>query len=194
MIFANIFLRVQGCKTILKSKTININLYGDTTFIALVNHYEYQSFVDNNWDLSMLKEHWIKQTIDNNILVFQMTEDGVEEWRISIEKQMPQDIECFRQDIGFINVTNGELCFVDYSFLTMVAQFDNYNIPNKTEEKIKFTIRFFIDNGLYKVGIFQFYNIAESMHICRSDTDILFAFTRVVTQPNDVSKVYWYTG
>lgn len=36
---------------------INMN-FGDTNFIALVNHHQYASFVDSDWTLNMLKEHW----------------------------------------------------------------------------------------------------------------------------------------
>ncbi len=164
---------------------------GDTNFIALVNHHTYYSFIEENWDFEMLKRHWICETQNENILVFQMTEEGIEsDWKISITTQPPKDVQCYRKDEGVIKVTNGELCFVEYTCLTMAAQFKDCKIPDEYCKEFKFSI----ENGVYKVGIFQFYNVDEEKYIGCNDTDIMFVFTKEEEVNKNASpKIFWCT-
>lgn len=51
----------------------------DTSFISLVNAQAYESFITKDWDLiSDLFPHVIMQQHKGNILIYQMTDEGVE--------------------------------------------------------------------------------------------------------------------
>lgn len=167
----------------------NFNV-GDTNFIALVNPYQYHSFVDENWDLEMITEHFISETKKGNILVFQMTSEGIEaDWNISVEYQLPQNLNCYRKDMGYICVTNRELCFVEYTCLTMAAQFNDEKVPDKYCERFKFTI----ENGIYKVDIIQYYDVDSNSRIGNGRVDIMFVLTKTECINQTEPKVYWYT-
>lgn len=52
--------------------------FGDTNFIGVVNAERYKSFVDEDWEFEMLLQHFTNEMKNGNILVFQMTEEGIE--------------------------------------------------------------------------------------------------------------------
>ncbi len=164
---------------------------GDTNFLALVNANKYYSFVNEDWELSELKEHFIKEADKNNILVFQMTNEGIEsDWKIEVEFNDNEKYnKCFRKAVGYIEVNQEELCFVEYTCLTMAAQFEDEKVPDSYCEKFKFQV----DNGIYKVNIIQFYDVDNEQHYGRDDTDILFQLVKVKYIPTTEPKVYWYT-
>lgn len=168
---------------------LNFNV-GDTNFLAIVNTNRYFSYVDEDWDLKMLKKHFIKQTEQGNILVMQMTNEGIEDdWKIRVEfGDSILESECFRKDTGYIKVDNSELCFVEYTCLTMAAQFKDEKVPDNYCDKFRFKI----DNGVYKVNITQFYDVDNGVHIGRSDVDILFQFIKVDNNFGIAPKVFWY--
>jgi hypothetical protein len=172
-------------------ENINFNFnVGDTNFIALVNPNRYNTFVDEDWDLKMLKDHFIKETEQGNILVMQMTDEGIEgDWKVSVEfEDYMLESDYFRKDTGYIKVDNNELCFVEYTCLTMAAQFKDEKVPDKYCEKF----RFHINNGLYKVDIIQYYDIDNEKHFGRNDIDIAFRFTEVSKCEEIEPKVFWW--
>ena len=163
---------------------------GDTTFIALVNSNKYKTFVDEDWNLKMIKEHFINESKVNNILVCQMTNEGIEgNWRIKVNLEGGNHIDkFFRKDEGYIYVDKGELCFVEYTCLTMAAQFKDEKVPDKDCEEYKFNI----ENGLYKVEVIQYYDIDNDKYYGREDIDIEFKFTKVLKCEEINHKVFWW--
>lgn len=167
---------------------INFNV-GDTNFIALFNPNNYKTFVDEDWDLNMIKEHFVNESKENNILVCQMTSEGIEgDWRIKVNfKESYCADTYYRKDEGYIYVDNDELCFVEYTCLTMAAQFEDEKVPDKYCEKFRFNI----GNGLYKVEIIQYYDIDKDKHYGTNDIDIEFKFTKVLKCKETERKVFW---
>ncbi|WP_257840063.1 hypothetical protein [Salipaludibacillus agaradhaerens] len=89
--------------------------FGDTNFIGVVNAERYKSFVDQDWDLDGLLTHFSNEMKEGNILVCQMTEEGIEHsWSVDI-KIGTEEIthQYFRKAVGYINVTDNKLCLVD---------------------------------------------------------------------------------
>ena len=83
---------------------------GDTNFISLVNAHRYNSFVDEEWTFEQLKEHFELETKNNNILVLQMTNEGVEcDWKIEINNKVS-------------SIKNIENCFITVSSLCHSAR------------------------------------------------------------------------
>ncbi len=59
--------------------------FGDTVNIAIANIDRYKSYVSEDWSLDSLYNHFLTETQNNNILVFQMTNEGIEHsWEVDI--------------------------------------------------------------------------------------------------------------
>ncbi|MDR9745211.1 hypothetical protein [Paenibacillus taichungensis] len=166
--------------------------FGDTNFIGLVNAHKYNSFVNADWELEELLQHFRNEMINGNILVYQMTSEGIEHsWNIEIELDLLPRVDklYFRMAEGYINVTNSKLYIVDYDCLTMSAQFEGEKIPDQNCEKNQINLK----NGIYKVTFCQYYNADENKFIGRKDIDIRVILTEVSEIMEQVGKVFWCT-
>ncbi|WP_338128714.1 hypothetical protein [Aneurinibacillus migulanus] len=163
--------------------------YGDTNFIGVVNAERYKSFVDGDWELEMLLKHFTNEMKDGNILVFQMTEEGIEHsWNVEV-KIGTEVIEqkCFRKAESYIKVTENQLYLVDYDCLTMAVQFESDKVPDKNCSNYKIDI----ENGVYKVDIFQFYNVDKDEYVGTNEQDILLNFIKVSDFQKTADNVLW---
>jgi len=165
--------------------------FGDTNFIGLVNAEKYKSFVDEDWDLDMLLQHFSNEMKYGNILVFQMTEEGIEHsWRVDTKIGSELiDQNCYRKTEGYIKVTENQLYVVDYDCLTMAAQFESNKVPDDNCSKYKINI----ESGVYKVDIIQFYNADKDEYVGADKRDVLFNFVKVPYFQRIVDKVLWCT-
>ncbi len=165
--------------------------FGDTNFIGVVNADKYTSFVDGDWDLKMLLQHFANEMQRGCILVFQMTEEGIEHsWNVDVEVGVDLTQQtCFRKDVGYIEVTDNQLFLVDYDCLTMGAQFSDEKVPDENCSKYKVNI----ENGFYKVEVIQFYNVDKDEYIGNSNADIILNFTRVEDFIQKINQVFWCT-
>ena len=165
--------------------------FGDTNFIGLVNAERYKSFVNEDWNLDMLLDHFSNEMKSGNILVFQMTDEGIEHsWRVETKlKSGLIDQKCYRKAEGYIKVTENQLYVVDYDCLTMAAQFESDKVPDNNCSKYKINI----ETGVYKVNIIQFYNADKDEYMGTNKSDILFNFTKVPNFQQTADKVLWCT-
>ncbi|MGL5255434.1 MAG: hypothetical protein ACRC76_00240 [Proteocatella sp.] len=171
--------------------TINFNI-GDTNFLALVNKDRYISFVNEEWDLPMLGKHWDEEAKKGNILVFGMTAEGIErDWIIEIEYGENDDHDFYRKTQGYINVTEGMLNFVEFTCLTMAAQFKDNKVPDEFCEPFRVQI----ENGLYKVEVVQYYNADSAEHIGRQEIDMQFNFIKQEDETvlKNNNGLYWFS-
>ncbi|MBC6972213.1 hypothetical protein H9I32_07225 [Bacillus sp. Xin] len=163
--------------------------FGDTNFIGVVNAEQYKSFVDEDWELEMLLQHFADEMKNGNVLVFQMTEEGIEHsWSVEVkvgEESLKQ--ECFRKAEGYIRVTENQLYLIDYDCLTMAAQFEDEKVPDKNCSKYKIDI----ENGLYKVEVLQFYNVDNDGYVGRNEKDIQLNFMKASVFQQTVDRVFW---
>ncbi|MFI8710053.1 hypothetical protein ACIGHG_24095 [Bacillus sp. NPDC077411] len=163
--------------------------FGDTNFIGLVNAEQYKSFVDEDWELDMLLQHFTDEMKNGNILVFQMTEEGIEHsWDVEVEVGTEEvEQKCFRKAEGYIRVTGNQLYVVDYDCLTMAAQFESNKVPDKNCSNYKINI----ENGVYKVEVLQFYNVDNDKYVGTNEKDILLNFIKVPAFQQTVNRVFW---
>lgn len=79
--------------------------YGDTNFIGVVNPTEYRAFVDHNWELDTLLQRFVDQMNQGNIIVLQMTNEGIEHsWKVEVQIGVkPREQECFRKARGYMS-------------------------------------------------------------------------------------------
>lgn len=163
--------------------------FGDTNFIGVVNADKYQSFVDEDWELDILLQHFADQMKEGNIIVFQMTEEGIQHsWNIEVKIGTEKIIEkCFRRETGYIRVTNNTLYLIDYDCLTMAAQFSNEKVPDDNCSNYKIDI----ENGIYKVDIIQYLDADQNEFTGTNDKDLLLHFSRVANFQQTADQVLW---
>lgn len=154
---------------------INFNT-GDTNFLCLVNNDQYASFINDNWDLEKdIIPHIAKQQKLGNILMYQMSQEGLEDdWEIRyyFEKETPQ--EYIRRSQNYIKVTNNKLYVIDYTCLTMAAQFPDELIPNKECEPYCIEL----ENGHYRINAYLYKNVDTDEKIGHEE-DLAFYFEKI---------------
>jgi len=165
--------------------------FGDTNFIGIANTERYNSYVDEDWELDTLLRHFANETNKGNILVFQMTEEGIEHsWDISVKVNSDEiNPNCFRRVIGYLRVTNNQLYLVDYDCLTMAAQFKDEKVPDGNCANYKINM----ENGDYKVEVIQYYNVDEDSRVGANQKDILFNFIKTSNFQSIDNNVFWCT-
>ncbi|MED0668881.1 hypothetical protein P4S95_01410 [Aneurinibacillus aneurinilyticus] len=166
--------------------------FGDTNFIGVVNADKYKSFVDEDWELDdILLQHFGNEMKQGHILVFKMTEEGIEHsWSVDVKIGTEEITHpCFRKAVGYIKVTENKLYLVDYDCLTMAAQFEDEKVPDKNCSNYKIDI----ENGVYKVEVIQYYNVDENEYVGTNKTNILLNVIKVSDFQPIVDKVFWCT-
>lgn len=165
--------------------------FGDTNFIGVANADTYNSFVDEDWELDNLLQHFGNEMKQGHILVFQMTEEGIEHsWRVDVRVGREEIAQkCYRRAVGYIEVTENQLYLVDYDCLTMAAQFEDEEVPDENCSKYKIDI----ENGFYKVEIAQYYNVDKDEYVGMRETDILMNFIKVSEIEPIAESVFWCT-
>lgn len=94
---------------------------------------EFKSLEDEDWELDSLLQHFGDEMRQGNILVFQMTEKGIQHsWRVDVRVGIEETThKCFRKAVGYIEVMDNQLYSVDYDCLTMAAQFEKEKVPDQ---------------------------------------------------------------
>ncbi len=147
--------------------------------------------MDNDWELDVLLLHFVDEMTYGNILVFQMTEEGIEHsWKVTVEigQEKPVD-KYYRKAVGYIKVTENRLYLVDYDCLTMAAQFEDEKVPDKNCSKYKIEI----ENGFYKVEVFQYYDVDNDKFVGSDETEFSLNFNKVPVIKPSVENVFWCT-
>lgn len=122
----------------------------DSGFMALINPTDYCSFVDEDWQLEQLFEHFKKEMASQHLLMWATGLEG--KWRVRIIRDANSD--GFRQISGPIHVTDNGLCLINYESLTMGAQFSDVNLPEKHLEYCRFPLA----SGTYTCQIVQMFD------------------------------------
>lgn len=166
-------------------------IFGDTNFIGIVNAEKYQSFVDEDWNLDMLLHHFSNEMKKGHILVYQMTEEGIEHsWNVDVKIGTEEAVhKCFRKAVGYIKVTENKLYMIDYGCLTMAAQFEDEKVPDSNNIEYKIDI----ENGVYKVEFVQYYNVDKDEYAGTNETDVLLNFIKVEESQPVADAVFWCT-
>lgn len=166
---------------------IKLNITDDSGFIAIVNADKYFSFVDENWNLPQLLNHFVDQMNKQTLIIW--TTGLQNTWTI-IFSDKPPNQKAFKEFSKSIEVTSGQLFLTNYEDLTMAAQFDEETIPanHNSELCIK------LDNGKYIFLIRQMFNPENYDYdkIEKNDFEI------IIQSNNDsklikIDKVFWWT-
>jgi hypothetical protein len=165
--------------------------FGDTNFIGLANAAKYKPFVDEDWELDSLLQHFGDEMKQGHILVFQMTEEGIEySWRVDVRIGTAEIAhKYFRKAVGYIEVTENQLYLVDYDCLAMAAQFEDEKVPDQNCSNYEIEI----ENGFYKVEAVQYYNVDKDEYVGANETDILLNLIKVPAGEPVAESVFWRT-
>ncbi|WP_405131707.1 hypothetical protein MHB43_08270 [Paenibacillus sp. FSL H8-0317] len=163
--------------------------YGDTNFIALVNADQYKTYVSEDGELDMLLNHFVQEMQIGNILVLQMTNEGVEHsWTTEFTFENNIDVEsCYRRAKGYIQVTDNQLYLVDYTCLTMAAQFEDCIVPDDNCARYRIELQ----NGTYQVEIIQYYNPDIGEYVGIKEAELIMDFKKVTELGKNEDKVIW---
>lgn len=164
---------------------------GDTNFLCLVNKETYQSFIKEDWDLIKdLIPHVKAQQQLGNILMYQMTEEGIEDdWAIAYYVNEEYSESYLKKAENYIEVTNNWLHLIDYTCLTMAAQFLNDLIPDKECEPFSISI----ENGYYLVNTLLYKDVDRGVKSGNQE-DLAFYFKKVEKPKNKLNKGIIWSG
>jgi len=171
---------------------MKLNIIDDDGFIALVNGANYQSFVDEDWQFDQLMAHFVNQTNEGNIVVWQTSNDGGGDWLVLFQEQA-SGTPAFRQFEQLIHVTSGELFLTNYSDLSMAAQFSDTSIPAAHNADLKIEL----ENGWYKLTVRQLFDPDNCMQHFDSEIAENISFEIIITPTANVAHlpidaVHWY--
>lgn len=122
-------------------------------FVSVVNADQYKGFVDNDWDMDQLFDHFITQMNQRNLVIWTSNEDGGGEWNVEI-LDAASSKPSYREFDFPIRVTGNSLYLVSYTDLTMAAQFEDEPIPAKHNKDLKLDL----EKGLYTLKVRQMFD------------------------------------
>jgi hypothetical protein len=123
---------------------------GDSTYLALVDTHQYESFVGPDWASNerLLEPHFIAQMGRNTMLAWETGSDAG--WRIEIREGFSKTTG-FREITGTIHLSAGEAFLLDYDDLSMAAQFEDNRLPGDDARERRFAAA----AGLYDCRVLQ---------------------------------------
>lgn len=120
----------------------------DSGFLAIINNDKYITYVDEDWTLEQLVNHFQEQMKNHSLLIWNTGNAKI--WKVKIKNGI-SNTKGFRKIVGTINVTNKKLYLLNYESLSMAAQFKDVLLP---EEHLKDLI-IELEDGFYKINIIQ---------------------------------------
>jgi hypothetical protein len=163
------------------------NVYDEDGLFSIVNVQQYKTYVNEDWTLDELFEHFVNEMNDQHMIIWQANKDGGD-WIIQVLEQ-PTGKSCFRSFSKTIEVTNGELYLVNYTDLTMAAQFDDITLPAKENAEWKFNV----ENGIYTVTVRQMFDPEHYDYDETDSTAFEIIFDKTIKNHNRTAcQVLWW--
>ena len=128
-----------------------LTITDDSGFLAIANADRYNSFVDFEWELPQLLNHFIDEMNNGNLIIWRT--DSENRWTIDF-RENPSSKKAFREFVKTIEVTHGRLFLTNYEDLTIAAQFHEEKIPAKHNADLYVKL----DNGNYELTIRQLFD------------------------------------
>ena len=138
-----------------QASTQTITITDDSGLLSLIDANAYATFVDEDWTLEKLLQHFNEQMAKQAALVWSCG-DGGSDYRVAVRQGITQE-KGFRETLGSIVVTGDRLHLVSYDALTMAAQFDDETLPSKYEMDAFICLK----AGTYRVRIVQMFDPAR---------------------------------
>ena len=155
----------------------------DSGLIGVVNPPKYAPFVEEDWHLNQLLDHFLEANAEGSLLVWSAGSEG--DWRVSVVLGATET-KGFREVVGYIESGERGLWLVSYGSLTMAAQFADEPLPQPHESHLNIPLA----PGLYLCRIVQLFDptdISREPALGTSAPHFLLEFT-----PHHGSATPWH--
>jgi hypothetical protein len=159
----------------------------DSGFLAVVVPSTYQSFVDSNWELDQLFDHFRRQMIQQSLLIWGTGLEG--SWRVDVRVH-ESPARGFREASGPLRVTGGSVLVTNYESLTMAAQFEDVRMPEKHDEQQLVAL----NDGEYCCRVVQMFDPEQQEAANDGAADFVVEFSRPMVLPASWSNVPWFAA
>lgn len=120
----------------------------DSGFLGIFDPHAYISFVNENWTLDELVDHFKAEMYRYRLLLWGT---GLEEtWQVEV-RQEASEITGFQEFSGPIVATENLLCLTSYDSLIAGAMFEDVSLPQQSEWDLYITVM----PGTYQCRIIQ---------------------------------------
>lgn len=166
--------------------TKKLKVTDDSGFLAIVNSGTYNSFVDEDWELTQLMDHFIGEMNKNNIIFWATSSSN--EWTVSFVDK-PSKKKSFREFSSTIRVTNETLYLTNYEDLTMAAQFKDTKIPAEHNSDLILKL----ENGLYNLTIRQLFDPEDYDYEVDGKVNFEIIIHKTDKETEKIDTIYWRT-
>jgi hypothetical protein len=157
----------------------------DSGFLAVVVPSTYKSFVDANWELDQLFDHFRRQMMQHSLLIWGTGLEG--SWNVDVRVQVSSE-RGFREASGPLRVVGGMVLVTNYESLTMAAQFEDVRLPEKHDEQHLVTLA----DGEYSCRVIQMFDPEQQEAVSGGVADFVVEFSRPEVLPASWSTVRWF--
>lgn len=128
----------------------------DSGFLALIDPDAYNGFVDEDWSLDQLMDHFRAEMGGRRLLIWGTGQEGF--WRVRVGRQ-GSAAGAFREISGPIAVSAGRLLLTNFESLTMAAQFADVSLPQDHDRDLLLDV----PSGTYSCRVLQMFDPREEM-------------------------------
>ena len=159
----------------------------DSGFLAIVNADEYKSFVDSQWELPQLLNHFVDEMNKDNLIIWAT---GCEnDWTVMFLDKPSEEVAS-REFSKTIRVTNRKLFLTNYEDLTIAAQFQEEKIPQRHNAQLCIDLA----NGNYNFTVRQLFIPEERGYVAEGSVGFEVVIRAVADKPSPkIGKVFWWT-
>ncbi len=128
----------------------------DSSFLGIFDPHAYISFVNENWTLDELTDHFKAEMYRYRLLLWGTGREDY--WRVEV-RQEASKITGLREFSGPIVATKKLLCLTSYESLTRGAQFEDISLPQQRNWDLYLTVT----PGTYQCRIIQMQDPEECL-------------------------------
>ncbi len=158
----------------------------DSGFLALVVPAAYPGFVDSDWNLKQLFNHFRYQVARRSMLIWGT---GLENfWKVDVRLEA-SGVTGFREIRGGLVVTGGEVLVTNYESLAMVAQCAEVRLPqpHETDQLVR------LSDGKYVCRIVQMLDPRdEELFEDHAEADFVVELIRSEDLPAAWPSIPWF--
>jgi hypothetical protein len=156
----------------------------DSGFLAIVNQHKYNSFVDENWELPQLFNHFVNEMNNETLIIWSTGSSG--EWTVLCSDK-PSTKKPYREFTKSIVVTDGQLCLTNYEDLTMAAQFADHKIPAAHNAELLIALQ----NGQYSFTVRQMFDPEDYDYEPDGKVNFEIIMRMHNSEKQPVRKIFW---
>jgi hypothetical protein len=123
----------------------------DSGYLAIIDPVGYRSFVDNDWTLDQLIEHFKSEINDRHLAMWGTGREDT--WRVDVCFERSKEAG-FREFYTLLYASDEQLLITNYETLTMAAQFEDVRLPEPHQQDLLIPVL----SGLYLCRVIQHFD------------------------------------